>query len=148
MRCSGPAISLKTWSFELIMVSWTTDICTVRGLSIEESKISTECTDHVFCLASSQGGELAPYMLMAHFGSGLKQGHHFSSMFLFKASCFDTLLQTIQFFPTHCFLLLCFVLLWSHPFFFAQAFPINLNWKPLPDNTLHLNPPIQVENSY
>lgn len=39
-----------------------------------KSKISTECTDHVFCLASSQGGELASYMLMAHSGSDLKRG--------------------------------------------------------------------------
>lgn len=41
------------------MFSWTTDICTVRGLSIEESRLSTECTDHMFFLAAAQGGDFS-----------------------------------------------------------------------------------------
>lgn len=43
--------SLKTWRFELVSFSLTTDICTVTGLSVVESRWSTECTVNVSFLA-------------------------------------------------------------------------------------------------
>lgn len=124
-RFSGPTVHLKLEGLSWFPSLWTTDICTVRGLSIEESRVSPECTDHVFFLAASQGGDLAPYRLMAHFGCGLKQGYDFSSCS--KYQVFDTFtpinfLLKIPVFPPHYFLLLLFCCDHILMIGFAQAF--------------------------
>lgn len=122
--------SLKTWRFELIMVSCAADIWTVSGLSIEGFRVSTECTDHLFCLASSQGDELSSYRLMADFW--LQTGTSFFPS-VCSSTIFNVLLQIISknsVSDKHYFFF-CFILLWSHLsflffFFLHKRFPLIL----------------------
>lgn len=107
--------SLKTWRFELVSFSRTTDICTVRGQFTEESRIAFECTDHIFFLTAFQGQHLNSIQAHGTFWLWLETGiSFFKSSFSLKYHICDHFILKSQIF--HHIVSCHFVFLWSHPY--------------------------------